>query len=166
LYQRIVNEGHTLGNHTYSHNYDAIYPSVNTFEADVDKLNRLLVETTGVKPNVVRFPGGSNNTVSYHTGGKGVTKKIADDLHNRGYQYFDWNVDSTDASAVTQSRSVIIQNVISQSKNQSKAIILMHDSASKTTTAAALEEIINGLKSQGFEFRRLSPYSYAPQFIK
>lgn len=165
-YRRIVSEGHSLGNHTYSHDYQKIYQSVASFEQDVDKLQNFLFQVTGIRPKLVRFPGGSNNTVSFHAGGKSITHDIAEDLLKRGYRYFDWNVDSTDANAITQSRNVILKNVLSQSKGRSKVIILMHDSMPKTTTADVLPEIIEGLKVQGFEFRPLHTYSFTTHFLK
>lgn len=166
MYRRIVNEGHVLGNHTYSHDYQSIYKSVATFQQDVDKLQSYIGEITGVKPKIVRFPGGSNNTVSYSAGGKGITLEIAKDLRAKGYQYFDWNVDSADASAITQSKNIILNNVLNQSKGRSKVIVLMHDSEPKTTTADALPQMIEGLKAQGFEFRTLHTYSFTHQFLK
>ena len=166
LYKRIVNEGHAIGNHTYSHNYKSIYASKNGFMKDFNQLEDYLQSLVGVSPKIVRFPGGSNNTVSHNYGGKGVTKEIAQELQRNGYVYFDWNVDSTDASVSKQSKSKIVQRVLNISKGKNTAVILMHDSAVKTTTAEALPEIIQGLKEQGFTFQSLNAQSYAPQFMK
>ena len=165
LYQRIVNEGHAIGNHTYSHDYAKIYRSVSAYKEDMKQLDDYIFSLTGVRSKLVRFPGGSNNQVSYSYGGKTITKQIAIDLNLNGYHYYDWNVDSTDASAIKQNKNTIVNNVLQQSKNKKKVIILMHDSAVKTTTADALPEIIKGLKQQGFEFRSLHTYSYNNQFL-
>lgn len=166
IYQRIVNEGHAIGNHTYSHEYSYIYKNKVNFFQDVDKLNALLESKVGITTKLFRFPGGSNNTVSHKYGSTGLTKEIAAELKSRGYVYFDWNVDSTDASVSKQSKEKIVKNVLSNSTGKNSAIILMHDSKPKTTTADALQPVIDGLKERGFKFDKLSTNSFAPQFIK
>jgi peptidoglycan/xylan/chitin deacetylase (PgdA/CDA1 family) len=166
LYKRIVNEGHSIGNHTYSHNYKSIYSSVDEYIADMNKLNNLLKETTGVTPTIVRFPGGSNNTVSIKYGGEDIMKEIVKKVVNMGYQYFDWNVSSTDAEKVKQDKDIIVKSALDGAKNKNKIVVLMHDVAAKTTTVEALPEIIEGLIKQGFKFESLDKDSYAPHFLK
>lgn len=166
VYKRIVDEGHSIGNHTYSHNYKSIYSSVEEFVSDMNKLNDFLEETVGIRPVIIRFPGGSNNTVSKKYGEDNIMKEIVRKVVNMGYQYFDWNVSSTDAEKVKQDKDVIVSAVLEGAKNKDKAIILMHDSAPKTTTVEALPEIIEGLVKQGFKFDSLNEDSYAPHFLK
>lgn len=166
LYKRIVREGHSIGNHTFSHNYKNIYSSVEAFMEDFEKLNAFLEEITGVQPSIVRFPGGSNNQVSHKYGGEEIMKEIVKTVANEGYQYFDWNVSSLDAEKVTQDKEVIVNAVLEGAKDKTNAIVLMHDSAPKTTTVEALPEIIEGLKKQGFTFKTLDKDSYAPHFLK
>lgn len=154
-YKRIVDEGHTLGNHTYGHDYNKIYKSPETFFADVEKLNDLLEEATGQRSKILRFPGGSNNTVSRRAGGSGIMNTMIDAVLDEGYNYFDWNVDSQDASKAKQSKDVIVRSVLNGANSSKKAVILMHDAAAKTTTVDALPEIIDGLSQKGFIFRGL-----------
>ncbi|HHX59354.1 MAG TPA: polysaccharide deacetylase family protein [Epulopiscium sp.] len=163
-YKRIVDEGHTLGNHTYGHDYKGIYKSTETFFADVEKLNDLLEETTGQRSKILRFPGGSNNTVSRHAGGKGIMNIMTQAVLEEGYRYFDWNVDSQDASKAKQSKDVIVKSVLSGANHTNKAVILMHDAPAKTTTVDALPEIIDGLTQKGFIFRGLDMNAPAVQF--
>lgn len=163
-YKRIVDEGHTLGNHTYGHDYAKIYKSTGTFFSDVDKLNDLLEEVTGQRSKILRFPGGSNNTVSRHAGGKGIMNIMTAAVKDSGYRYFDWNVDSQDASKAKQSKDVIVKSVLNGASNTNKAVILMHDAAAKTTTVDALPEIIDGLTKQGFIFRGLDMEMTEVQF--
>lgn len=163
-YKRIVDEGHALGNHTYGHDYGGIYKSTDTFFADVEKLNDLLEEATGQRSKLIRFPGGSNNTVSRHAGGKGIMDIMTDAVIDEGYRYFDWNVDSLDASKGKQDKDVIVKSVLSGANHTNKAVILMHDAAAKTTTVDALPEIIDGLKKKGFIFRSLDMDSPKTQF--
>ncbi len=165
LYNQIFDDGHVLANHTYSHDYKSIYASADNFKKDVEKLDLYLKEVTGMEPNyILRFPGGSNNTVSHNYGGKEVMTTVISQMNKDGYLYFDWNVDSTDASTFRQDKDKIVQAVLSQSSNTKHANILMHDLDPKTTTVQALPEIIEGLKNQGFIFDVLSKNTPAPQF--
>ncbi len=163
-YKRIVDEGHALGNHTYGHDYNAIYKSPDTFFADIEKLNDLLEEVAGERTKLIRFPGGSNNTVSRHAGGKGIMDVMTKAVKDGGYRYFDWNVDSQDASKNKQSKDVIVRSVLSGADYTNKAVVLMHDAPAKTTTVDALPEIIEGLTKKGFIFRSLDMNSPAMEF--
>lgn len=163
-YERIVNEGHIIGNHTYSHDYAALYKTIDGFTYDMQKLDDFIYGITGVKPEILRFPGGSNNQVSYKYGGVDFMDKLTKHIKQSGIRYFDWNVDSTDASVGTQDKDKIISEVLKNAKNKKQAIILMHDSAPKTTTALALPAIITGLKDQGFKFATLSTEVNVVQF--
>ena len=164
VYKRIVDEGHTIGNHTYGHDYNKIYRSPETFLADVDKLNDLLEGITGQRSTILRFPGGSNNTVSRHAGGSGIMNSITAKVKEEGYRYFDWNVDSQDASKVVQDKNVIVRSVISGAQYTNQAVILMHDAPAKTTTVDALPEIVEGLKNLGFVFKPLTMDTPEVQF--
>lgn len=164
IYKRIARDGHTIGNHTYSHDYKTVYSTIDGFNADVKKLNDFITKTTGQTPKILRFPGGSNNQVSYSYGGKDFMDKITQEVKKEGIVYFDWNVSSTDAEKVTQNKQTIINSTLEEAKGKSKAIILMHDSKPKTTTVEALPEIIKGLKEQGFKFAPLTPNVSPVQF--
>lgn len=166
LYKRIHREGHMIGNHTYSHDYSVIYKSVDNFYADYEKLNKLVVNLTGEEPAFARFPGGSNNQISIQYGGKDMMRKIIDKSNEHGYVFVDWNVDSTDASGNNIDKNVLINEVLKQSKGKQFVNVLMHDSATKKTTAEALPQIISGLKKEGFEFMPISKYSPIFEFVK
>ena len=148
LYKRIVNEGHTLGIHTYSHQYNKIYSSVDAYLADFNEIYEKVYSLTGVKPTVFRFPGGSINTYNQNF----YTELIAEMLR-RGFTYYDWNVSSGDAGT-TFSSSAIQNAVLSGIGHKSKSIVLMHDSSTKQTTVGALQNIIDALKDT-HEFRAL-----------
>lgn len=165
IYKRIVNEGHVIGNHTYSHDYSKIYQSVDAFFEDFYKLEDIIYETTGIRPKIVRLPGGSNNQVSWKYGGKGLMSEITKELIARGYSYFDWNVDSADASATVVEKDKIVKNVINGCKGKNTVNILMHNSSPKTTTVEALPEIIEELQKMGFRFEVTTPTSFAPRFL-
>lgn len=165
MYKRITADGHAIGLHSYTHDYRKIYASPAAFYDDFTRIRELVHNATGISPTIIRFPGGSNNHVSRKYGGRTIMQTLIHEMTKQGYQYFDWNVDSTDASRFLQSRDAIVRSVLQGSKNKQKAIILMHDSQVKTTTVDALPAIIEGLRKQGFAFEKLTSESFTYQFI-
>ena len=96
LYKRIIDRGHTLGNHTMTHNLKSIYRSKDAFMEDLLRMEDLLAEKAGVRPDIIRFPGGSSNTgVS-----TSVLREIIIALEEKGYDYFDWNVSAGDCNQI------------------------------------------------------------------
>ncbi|ONI39539.1 hypothetical protein AN639_01740 [Candidatus Epulonipiscium fishelsonii] len=164
IYKRIVNEGHTLAVHSSTHEYEDIYKSVDAFLVDINKLKNFIKETTGYDANILRFPGGSNNTISHKYGGNDIMSRIIPAVQQEGYVYFDWNVDSSDASKGIQDTQIIIDTVLKQCKHEQTPVILMHDSPAKTTTVEALPAIVEGLKQQGFVFKNLTFQTPPVQF--
>lgn len=142
LYNRIVEEGHTLGMHSYSHRYDEIYASEENFAEDFEKLQTYLYDITGVESRFYRFPGGSSNTVS-----KIDMSNFIDYLKEHDVVYFDWNVSSGDASSGGVSVEQIIENCTGNVDYYNNMVILMHDSQEKRTTVEALPSVIEKLLS-------------------
>ena len=137
-YQRIVEEGHTLGMHSYSHQYAQVYASQEAFEDDLTSLQDYLFSITGMESTFYRFPGGSSNKVS-----KIPMSDLIQCLKERNITYFDWNVSSGDASGTQLSSQTIINNVMNGINGAHKNyVVLFHDSAAKKTTVDALPEII------------------------
>ncbi len=150
LMRRIVAEGHTIGVHTYTHVYGSIYQSVESFLEDFHKTYQLIYETTGVKTDVFRFPGGSINQYSalYY-------EEIIAEMMRRGFTYYDWNASSGDAHPNATTKSVYL-NSVQSSEGKERVILLMHDSISKSYTVAALPEIIQYYKTKGYKFERIT----------
>jgi peptidoglycan/xylan/chitin deacetylase (PgdA/CDA1 family) len=144
MYQRILEEGHTLGMHSYTHKYEKIYNSIEDFEKDFTKLFHLLYDTTGYKPLLFRFPGGSANSVS-----RMDVTEIIRFLNNKSILYFDWNVDSQDAIGVKYTKEEFINNILSGIEKKVTPIVLMHDTESKETTLKALPDLLEKLVSEG-----------------
>ncbi|MGC5325919.1 exo-beta-N-acetylmuramidase NamZ domain-containing protein [Brevibacillus sp. SYSU BS000544] len=170
ILKQTVAEGHSIGNHTFSHNYKAIYRDRESFMKDVEAGNQAIEKVIGYRPTMFRFPGGSNNTVSkkaqnpaVYGKDKWIMYELVDAIKASGYQYFDWNVSSGDASGMNYTASEAIAQVKGSSKNKRELVILLHDAASKENTANALPEIISYLKAQGYTFKVLDhnskPYS-------
>lgn len=156
-YLKIFQAGHKIALHTYTHDYAKIYKSVDNFKQDVNYLKDYIKTLIGQEPeNLLRYPGGSNNTVSRKYGGNDIMKQIIDAMKAENYVHYDWNVDSSDASGNNIPKATIVSSVLNGSKNKKSAVILMHDTNAKDTTVQALPEIIQGLISQGFTFDVMS----------
>ncbi len=113
----------------------------------------------GLYTKYVRFPGGSSNTVSRKYC-PGIMTVLSRELINRGYQYYDWNGDSTDASGNNVAVSKLIANATA-----SKLIILIFYfmiQAAKSTTVQALPAIIENYKARGYRFEAITDSSFVP----
>lgn len=142
LYNRIVEEGHTLAMHSYSHKYNEIYQSVESFSADLSKLQEFLYDTTGVWCRYCRFPGGSSNTVS-----RVDMHELIDYLDDQDMSYFDWNISSGDAASAYICSADIIRNCTVNLRDYDEAIILMHDASDKNSTVEALPGLIETIQA-------------------
>ncbi|NLK99041.1 MAG: polysaccharide deacetylase family protein [Clostridiales bacterium] len=146
LYNRIVNEGHVLGMHSYSHRYQEIYNSIEDFDKDFTKLWKLLYDTTGYTPTLYRFPGGS---LSFKK--KSKIKDFVYYLEDKGMTYYDWNVVNGDAEGKNYTEEQMIDYVLSGVARKKTSIVLMHDGHGKDKTVATLPSILDALISGGAE---------------
>ena len=157
--QRIHDDGHTVGLHTYSHNYAQLYSSTDAYFNDLQQISDKVESIIGIKPTVMRFPGGSSNKVSAKYC-KGIMTQLVTLVQEKGYSYFDWNISSGDADSTTPSYTYIRNNVLNNARNKNSICVLMHDASAKTTTVQALPEIIEGLTNMGYRFEALTPEAY------
>lgn len=157
LIAREYNEGHAIGLHTFSHNYAYVYSSVDNFFADLYKVQTRVKNITGYTSFLMRFPGGSSNTVSARYDGKTrIMTKLMREVGKRGFTYFDWNITSGDAGGTTDSATVY-NNVIQRVKEGGSSVVLQHDI--KGFSIDAVENIIKwGLKN-GYTFKKLDANS-------
>ena len=142
LYRRIVDEGHTLGMHSNTHEYSKVYAGEEAFMEDTTSLRDFLYMVTGVESNYYRFPGGSSNKVSSIP--MEVYGKL---LHEHGIEYYDWNVSARDAMLPLPDANQVYNNVRYGLSDYDEAIILFHDTASKVSTVQALPRIIEYIQS-------------------
>ena len=158
--KRIINEGSAVALHTYTHDYAKVYASEEAYFDDLQKISDMVKEVTGVESKVIRFPGGSSNTVSKKYC-PGLMTTLTRAVQEKGYQYFDWNCDSTDASGNHVPVDTLVANATSSSAQHIN--ILMHDTAAKDTTVEALPKIIEHYQKQGYSFEALTVDSYPVQ---
>ena len=147
----IAEQGHTIGMHTYSHQYEDIYESVESFLDDLYQDFCLIRDTTGITPTAFRFPGGSINGYNYR-----ISQQLIAEMLRRGFVPFDWNISSGDAAGSVVPSEKILENVAGSS-NVNRGIILMHDSSYKTSTVEALRPMIRSLQEKGFSFSGIQP---------
>lgn len=155
--KEIVSRGHTLAIHSYSHDYDKIYNSVDAFLSDFEKVFNWVSEETGVKPALYRFPGGSIK------GSTSVVNGIVKEMNRRGFIYYDWNVSSGDGSSATTQEN-ILENVTTAVKDFKQPVVLMHDGPGNTATKKALPAVLKTLSKDGYAFRSLDEYMKPVQY--
>lgn len=151
--KRMQKENHTIALHSNTHNYSYIYANEENYYNDLNQIRNKVFQIVGIKPRIIRFPGGSSNTVSKKYN-QGIMSRITNNLTENSFYYFDWNIDSTDASGNIQ-QDVIYQNTVNKIHSGTN-IILMHDAATKKTTALALENIIKYAKENGYTFAKIT----------
>ena len=151
LLKSAIAQRHTIGIHGYSHDYSEIYKSVPAFMENITTLEEKIRNDLDYEPFIIRFPGGSSNTVSENYC-EGVMSDLVTKVQEEGYYFTDWDVDSTDASGNNISTDQIISSVKRACSENQYNIVLMHDSDAKQTTAEALPEIIEWAQEEGYTF--------------
>ena len=159
IYKMIVDQGHSIGNHTYDHSYPA--QDWDAFLESLFKMEDFIFEETGVRTRIIRFPGGSSaKWRNYNDMAENVQA-----LCDMGYIYFDWNLTNHDADAdmgyIDEDRMMEILKL--ESPGRDKLMLLMHDRQSKYSTAQALDDIIEYFKDRGYVFLPITRYSFNPQ---
>lgn len=149
--KEIVKRGHTIAVHSYTHDYKKIYASVDAYLEDFEKIHTLIKDTTGVDTALYRFAGGSINSYNKQT-----AKAIIAEMNRRGYVYFDWNVDSGDATR-NNTESQIYNHAVNDSKRFSRPVILCHNTDAKKATLNQIPKIIEALQKSGYRFDVLKP---------
>lgn len=156
LLQEMVRQGHAIGNHGYCHDYSVLYPgriaNPTVLINDMKKSENIMKSVLGddFSTNVIRLPGGH---MSWNT------KSLDPVLEKSGYSYIDWNVLNGDAESNDRTVEQLVNRlkgtVSDLAGNDDVLVILMHDTNAKKTTAQSLQQIIDYLKSLGYEFRTL-----------
>lgn len=132
IFREIINRGHIVGNHTYSHTRKMGFISSDTIYNEIKRCDKVAEDIGGVKMKLFRPPFGIINP---------KTKKA---LQRSGHSVIGWNVRPYDA--ITKSNELIIKRITRKVK--SGDLILLHDNMPKT--AAILEQLLVILKQQNF----------------
>ena len=151
LIKKMYDEGHTIGLHTASHNYKYIYSSTTNFIKDIEKIQEKVARITGEKSSIIRFPGGSSNTVSSFN--PGIMCTLSNMVIEKGYHYFDWNVSSGDAGSKRSKKNTYRNVTNNLSKNRAN-VVLMHDIYDSTVDA--VKDIIKYGKDNGYTFEKIT----------
>ncbi|WP_370830889.1 polysaccharide deacetylase family protein [Clostridium sp.] len=156
LLKEMVIEGHAIGNHGYCHDYSILYPSrvanPTVIVNDMKKSEYVMRSVLGddFRTSVIRLPGGH---MSWNT------KMLDPVLEENGYSYIDWNTLNGDAEGNDRTVDQLVNRLKGTIRdlagNDDVLVILMHDTNAKKTTSQSLQEIIDYLKSLGYEFRTL-----------
>lgn len=145
-YREIVNRGHVLALHSYTHNYKQIYSSKDNFVKDIEELRKLLYDVTGVNAIYYRFPGGSSNSMS-----KVPMSELVAYVEEQGLVYFDWNALNQDAVSGCLTPEQLVDNIMQDAKNHNDVVILMHDLKERHTTIESIPLLIETLRKEGYE---------------
>lgn len=157
LIKRAYDEGHTIGLHTASHRYDQVYASVDSYFNDLKIVSDRVKRLTGHESKIIRFPGGSSNTISKKYS-LGIMTTLTEAVLNQGYRYYDWNVDASDAwqcakNSVSDKKQCVYDNVTKSLSKSRANVVLMHDI--KPHTRDALRDIIRYGKENGYTFEAI-----------
>lgn len=152
IIKRAYEEGHSIGVHTYCHEYKTIYKNEKAFFDDFLKTQEVIKEATGSYTRIFRFPGGSANTVSRRN--KGIMTRLTKIMEDMGYRYFDWNVSAGDSSGQGYSSSELRSHVVNGLKNHADfAVVLQHDI--HLNSVRAVEGILKWGLENGYTFLAL-----------
>ena len=156
LVKREIAEGNSIGIHSYSHDYNYLFPNgkinLKNCMSDFDKTDKALKNVLGqdFSTRAIRFPGGQMTWSKKDPQGAEAVDKA---LHEKDWHQIDWNALSGDAESGHKDAAELTQEAIRTIGNREKALILMHDTYGKEETAKALPGIIEYLKKQGYEFK-------------
>lgn len=155
LLREICEDGHSIGIHTMCHDYEKIYSSPEAFFEDLLGEQELIYTQTGIRTTLMRFPGGSSNTISrrFH---KGIMTTLTEAVQNAGFRYFDWNVDSDDAGRAHTAEKVL-ENVTDGVQAHRVSVVLQHDI--HPYSVDAVEDIILWGLENGYRFLPLEENS-------
>ena len=146
---RMKADGHAIGLHSNVHDFNKIYTSIEKCVEDYESERQLLSEQYEIDTNIFRFPGGSACTYMY-----GQREAYIDAMQQKGFVCFDWHVSGEDSVGNPTVYS-IQKNITEHVFNYQRPIILLHDSGIADMTVDALPGIIEGMRSQGYEFGTL-----------
>jgi len=161
LYKRIVDEGHTLGMHSYSNKYSLLYHSEENFKEDLTKLRAYLLGITGVESIYYRFPGGSSNQIT-----NVPMENFIHYLNQEGLVYFDWNVSAGDSTVNAYTTDEIVAHVTNDVVKYKTSVVLMHDAEDVAISPEALSSLIDALVAMNTQILPIDKDTSVIQSVK
>ena len=155
LIQREMAEGHTLGVHSYSHDYSAIYQTAKDYMEDFDKAEKQLVDLTGMQPSYWRFPGGGGNDLM----SADMKDTIFRQLHARGYTEIDWNCSIGDSLGEELSADEMVDRAYASIDATKIPIVMIHDASTNADTPKVVKKILKHYTKKGYTFLGLADYT-------
>jgi len=152
LIKEIYDRGHVIGIHSVTHDYRQIYASEEAFLEDMYTMQDFIYECTGVRPMLLRFPGGSSNTISNFN--PGIMSRLAKLVEEKGFRYFDWNASTEDSS--TDDVSIMLENA-ARYVHAWPHIVLLHHPENEKSSLDAVETLILWGMENGCNFKVLGP---------
>lgn len=143
-------QGHEVAFHTYSHDYEICYRSRYGYFADLEEMADIVEGYTGIRPNLIRFPGGTSNTTCNWL----IMQQLVHGAEDLGYRVFDWTATAGDTSSNATSPDFTAYS-IAKTCTEDEEIVLMHD---KWLTPDSLRKSIPYLREQGYVFETLNHY--------
>lgn len=153
LLKSMYNDGHTIANHGYSHDYSLLYPNgIIDVQAVIEDMNKNTSILKGILGDdfytrIIRLPGGY-----YSWKGR---EELDIKLKELGLYQMDWNALNEDADGKSHGKDQLMSNLINTVGDKDIIFVLMHDTDDKKDTVNGLQEYIDFLKEKGFEFRTL-----------
>ena len=152
---RIHEQGHVVAMHTATHDFAEVYASTDAYFSDLKKIQSQIKKYCGFTSKLLRFPGGGSNTISKNYC-EGIMTELTQMVEEKGYTYFDWNVDSDDAGSA-RTATAVYNNVVTGCAERKTSVVLMHDI--KGYTVDAVEDIIKWGLDNGYTFKVLTASS-------
>ena len=159
MIKEAYDRGHTIGMHTYSHDYAYIYSSQQAYFDDLAAIADVVRDQIGYEPCFIRFPGGSSNSISANYTA-GIMSALVDEVQARGYQYYDWNVSFGDGSEHTADE--LVYYATEDATEYENIVMLMHDAETKQTTVEALPRVIEYYQERGYTFEAIDRSTFVP----
>ncbi|MFH9175070.1 polysaccharide deacetylase family protein [Streptomyces albogriseolus] len=153
LVQRMVDEGHEIGLHTFNHP-DLSLQSTKRIDWELSQNQLALTGAAGIRTSLFRPPYSSFSAAMDNE-----SWPVTEYIGSRGYLTVVNNTDSEDWKRPG------VDEIIRRAtpENGKGAIVLMHDSGGdRSQTVAALDRFLPDLKDKGYEFDNLTEALDAP----
>lgn len=156
LVKREVQEGHAIGNHTWSHPMLAPIESKKQLSKEISKTDSAIYMAAGVHTTLFRPPHGW------------CPPWMAKSIESMGYDLINWSIDPKDWKH--PKAHILIKRV--ENSRGKNAIVLLHDGLElkndpgQENTVMALQEIVADFKAKGYEFVTIPQLINDPQFAQ